>query len=52
MDCQKWNVHLSVTGKYKHVGLFGSEIEAAEAYNDAALEYHGEFAVLNEVREK
>lgn len=48
-DCRKWKVHLSVAGEYKHVGSFDSEIEAAEAYNGAALEYHGEFAVLNEV---
>ncbi len=30
-----------------HLGLFVSAIEAAKAYNEAALKYHGEFAVLN-----
>ena len=31
----------------QHVGNFKTEIEAALAYNEAALKYYGEFANLN-----
>jgi hypothetical protein len=33
----------------KHIGYFEDLIEAAKAYNEAALKYHGEFAKLNEI---
>ena len=36
-------------GKQKYLGLYSSKEKAALAYNKAALEYHGEFAKLNEV---
>ena len=35
------------TCKQKTLGYFAREIDAAEAYNDAAVELYGEFAVLN-----
>ena len=34
---KKWVVHIGINGKAKHVGLFASEREAAEAYNTARL---------------
>ena len=33
----KWSVRIKVSGKYRHVGHYGSEIEAARSYDIAAL---------------
>jgi hypothetical protein len=35
--------------KQHNIGFFKNEIEAAKAYNVAAIKYHGEFARLNEI---
>jgi hypothetical protein len=50
----KWQAQIRAgelcqNGKHKqiHLGYFCSEIEAAEAYNQAAIKYFGEFAKLN-----
>ena len=45
----KWRARIKVRGIYKHLGSFMSRSEAAEAYNSAALQHFGEFAILNEV---
>lgn len=44
---QKWRAQISVNGKQRHLGVFTDELEAAQAYDKAALEAHGEFARLN-----
>lgn len=44
---KKWQAQIMINGKFKYLGLYNSEIEAAQVYNKAAIKYHGEFACLN-----
>lgn len=46
---QRWIAKMQADGKYIWIGTFHSELEAARAYNEAALKHHGEFASLNDV---
>lgn len=48
----KWVVQISVDKKPFHVGYFSTEIEAAKAYDAAAIEHYGKFAKLNFPEEK
>jgi hypothetical protein len=42
-----WYAQIVHQGKHKWLGTFHDEIEAARAFDRAAIEYHGEFARLN-----
>lgn len=46
-DTGKWQAHLKAFGRYHYLGLFESEIAAAEAYDRAAVLHFGEFAATN-----
>ncbi len=49
-DRRKWQVQIRIgNGVKKHIGHFVSITEAARAYNEAAIKYHGEFAKLNQL---
>lgn len=44
---EKWHASIKVDGKTKNLGRFTNILEAVKAYNNASLQYHGEFSVLN-----
>jgi hypothetical protein len=48
----KWQTCISLNRKNIHIGYFENEHDAARAYNDKALELHGEFANLNEIEDE
>ena len=43
----KWQAQITIERKRICLGHFRDEIEAAEAYDRAAIKYHGDFASLN-----
>ena len=45
----KWQASIKVNYDTIPLGYFDTAEDAARAYNVAALKYHGEFAVLNEI---
>jgi hypothetical protein len=44
-----WIAQIQRGGKITRIGVYSTEIEAALAYNEAALEKHGKYARLNVV---
>lgn len=44
-----WRVEIRLNRKSILIGSFETEIEAANAYNNAAIKYFGEFACLNKI---
>jgi hypothetical protein len=46
-----WAARLNKASGNLHLGYFETEIEAAKAYNQAALEHFGEYAWLNPINE-
>lgn len=50
-DTLKWQAYFKSNGRYFYLGCFDCEIDAANAYNDAVIKYHGEFAILNKIEE-
>jgi len=45
-----WQARIRFNGNLKHLGCFASEIEAAKAYNQKAIELFGKYAYLNSMK--
>lgn len=48
---KKWVAKIVFNKRQYYVGIFKTELEAAEAYNNKAKELHGSFANLNQIGE-
>ena len=46
---QKWRAQIQYKKIVYHLGSYEKRIDAARAYNEAAIKYHGEFANLNKI---
>lgn len=46
---EKWHARITHRGRVHSLGYHDDELDAAHAYNVAAAEHFGEFALLNEV---
>lgn len=49
---KKWNARIMINCQEISLGYFKTPEEGAIAYNSAAQKYHGEFAVLNEIKKE
>lgn len=43
----KWAAQICLNGKSTHLGYFDDEVEAAKAYNQAAIKHFGPFSCVN-----
>ncbi len=48
-DTNNWKAHIGFNGRNVSIGYYHTEVEAAHAYNQAAIQYFGEFACLNSI---
>ncbi len=48
-DGRKWYDMTAHRGKFKYLGVFDNDVEAALVWNTEAFRLRGEFAVLNDV---
>jgi len=46
---ENWCARIKTNGKYLHLGCFNNKIDAAKAYNEAAVKYFGNYAWLNKL---
>jgi len=46
----KYVASIKVNYRNKHIGIYIHEVDAAIAYNEAAIKYFGEFAKLNNIK--
>ena len=46
---KKWRAMIKINYKLKHLGYYIDPKDAARAYNEAAVKYHGEFANINKI---
>jgi hypothetical protein len=46
---EKWMATIRFNNKKNYLGSFNDPVDAARAYNEAALKYHGEFAHINKI---
>jgi hypothetical protein len=49
LKSKPWEAFIYANRTHRRLGYFATEIEAAEAYNKAALQMYGEYAKLNEL---